>query len=266
MSAADRGIPQYSLREIILVWLAAAVPMGIAGWFAAPFISAKINSAGTGRTLAISAGLLWQFVLVLILLARERRGAKDEPRALRGVLAALWLQRPALPGTGVKDRRAWLILIPLILITGFYQIVIAKHIIRFWTAVFPFFAEPPLFSLSGYLASPQGRAEMAGNWGVFFLYVLCALFNTFLGEELLFRGLLLPRMNGVCGKADWLINGVLFGLYHVHQPWGILSTTILGVFIFSLCAKIFKCEWFGILLHSGQSVFFIVVMLGMILG
>ena len=136
-----------------------------------------------GRTLAISAGLVWQFVLVLILLARERRGAhRSQPRALRPALAALWLQGPALPGTGVKDKGAWLILIPLMMITAFYQIVIAKHIIRFWTAVFPFFAEPPLFSLSGYLASPRGRAEMAGNWGVFFLYVLCALFNSIRGK------------------------------------------------------------------------------------
>jgi membrane protease YdiL (CAAX protease family) len=38
-----------------------------------------------------------------------------------------------------------------------------------------------------------------------------AVFNTVLGEELLFRGLLLPRMNGVFGERDWLANGVLFG-------------------------------------------------------
>ena len=36
------------------------------------------------------------------------------------------------------------------------------------------------------------------------------VFNTVLGEELLFRGLLLPRMNGVFGRRDWLANGVLF--------------------------------------------------------
>ncbi|MBN1306015.1 MAG: hypothetical protein JXA13_16380 [Anaerolineales bacterium] len=36
--------------------------------------------------------------------------------------------------------------------------------------------------------------------------VIC---NTVLGEELLFRGLLLPRMQGVFGKWDWLANGLL---------------------------------------------------------
>jgi hypothetical protein len=40
-----------------------------------------------------------------------------------------------------------------------------------------------------------------------------------LGEELLFRGYLLPRMNGVFGRRDWLANGVLFAAYHLHVPW-----------------------------------------------
>ena len=45
------------------------------------------------------------------------------------------------------------------------------------------------------------------------------VFNTVLGEELLFRGYLLPRMNGVFGRRDWLANGVLFAAYHLHVPW-----------------------------------------------
>ena len=46
------------------------------------------------------------------------------------------------------------------------------------------------------------------------------IFNTVLGEELLFRGLLLPRMRGAFGRWDWLVNGVLFGVYHLHVPVG----------------------------------------------
>lgn len=47
-----------------------------------------------------------------------------------------------------------------------------------------------------------------------------------LGEELLFRGLLLPRMQGVFGRWDWAGNGVLFALYHVHVPWVIPQTFV----------------------------------------
>jgi hypothetical protein len=73
-------------------------------------------------------------------------------------------------------------------------------------------------------------------------------------------------MNGVFGKWDWAANGVLFGLYHMHQPWGIPSTSILAVFVFALCAKLFKCTWFAVIPHSGQSVFFIITMLAVLLG
>jgi len=71
---------------------------------------------------------------------------------------------------------------------------------------------------------------MVGAWGVLGLFDLFAIFNTFLGEELLFRSLLLPRMNKVFRKWDWAVNGIPFGLYHVHQPWGMLS---LGGLLFS---------------------------------
>jgi CAAX protease family protein len=51
--------------------------------------------------------------------------------------------------------------------------------------------------------------------------VTMMIFNTVLGKELLFRGLLLPRMRAAFGRWDWLANGVLFGIYHLHVPWTI---------------------------------------------
>ena len=105
---------------------------------------------------------------------------------------------------------------------------------------------------------------MVGAWNILALFTVSAIFNTILGEELLFRGLLLPRMNKVFGKWDWVVNGILFGLYHLHQPWGILSVGAL--FLFAFPTKRFRSAWFGIIAHSGQSVFFIFLMLGLVLG
>ena len=51
------------------------------------------------------------------------------------------------------------------------------------------------------------------------LTLVSLVFNYLLGEELLFRGVLLPRMAGVFGRWDWVANTVLFGLYHVHKIW-----------------------------------------------
>ena len=61
-------------------------------------------------------------------------------------------------------------------------------------------------------------------------------------------------------------NGLLFGVYHLSQPWTILGSSIVGAFFFALPTRRYRCAWFGILAHSGQSVYFLVLILGLVLG
>jgi membrane protease YdiL (CAAX protease family) len=137
---------------------------------------------------------------------------------------------------------------------------------KVWVSVFPFLSEPQGYSLGSAIATPEAKAQLAGAWDVWGLFLLSALFNTFLGEELLFRGLLLPRMKGVFGRGDWAMNGLLFGLYHLNQPWMILSSAVEGILLFALPTRLTRSSWFGITAHSGQSVFFAVVLLGVVVG
>ena len=92
-----------------------------------------------------------------------------------------------------------------------------------------------------------------------------AVFNTVLGEELLFRGLLLPRMRGAFGKRDWIANGGIFALYHLHMPWAILPTFVDGIFLNAYPARRFQSAWMGIIVHSGQSVVFTALLLVLVL-
>jgi membrane protease YdiL (CAAX protease family) len=87
-----------------------------------------------------------------------------------------------------------------------------------------------------------------------------------LGEELLFRGLLLPRMQGVFGRRDWVANGALFALYHLHQPWSILNALVDGVFLLAYPSRRFESAWMGIIVHSAQSVVLIIVVLTLVVG
>jgi membrane protease YdiL (CAAX protease family) len=130
----------------------------------------------------------------------------------------------------------------------------------------PSFAQPAGYDLGEYLDSPENQAELVGAWGFLVLFAVNALFNTFLGEEFLFRGVLLPKMRGVFGKWDWVANGVLFAAYHVHQPWGILDTIVSGVFLLALPSRRFRSTWMAIIVHSAQSVFFLFLLLGLVLG
>jgi signal transduction histidine kinase len=81
-----------------------------------------------------------------------------------------------------------------------------------------------------------------------------------LGEELLFRGLLLPRMRGAFGNRAWIVNAVLFGLYHLHQPWSIPSAITTGL-VQAYATQRWHSAWLGIIAHSAQSVFFTVALL-----
>jgi uncharacterized protein len=86
-----------------------------------------------------------------------------------------------------------------------------------------------------------------------------------LGEELLFRGVLLPRMRGVFGRVDWVANGVIFTLYHVHAPWLMPLTFVDGIFLDAYPSRRFQSAWMGIIVHSGQSILLIAVVLALVL-
>jgi membrane protease YdiL (CAAX protease family) len=254
-------LPQYSIAKILLIWTAAALPMSILGWLVAPAIAVNPQKPGFERLAVLTVGLVWQFVLVVFLLYRETGTLRWSELKHR-----LWLYRPLSPHTGQVSGRMWLWLIPLLFLTAIYEMLVSGFFDAMWVSAFPFFAEPQGFSLDAVLGTPAARQEMVGAWGLFGLFILSALFNTFLGEELLFRGLLLPRMAGAFGKWDWLMNGVFFGLYHLHQPWGMLSGVIAGSLLFALPTRLFRCSWFGIIAHSGQSIYFAFLILGLVLG
>jgi membrane protease YdiL (CAAX protease family) len=146
----------------------------------------------------------------------------------------------------------WLILIPLI---GLFSI----------EALLPAFGAPANRDLGKFLDSDVGKSFMSGNWGWFGLILVLLVFNTVLGEELLFRGFLLPRMNRVFGRRDWAANGVLFAAYHVHVPWAIPATLLVDTFATAYPAKRYQSAWIGIIVHSAQSVFVAAIVLALVL-
>jgi hypothetical protein len=73
-------------------------------------------------------------------------------------------------------------------------------------------------------------------------------------------------MGRVFGRWDWLANGLLFGAYHFHQPWAIWGSVVAGAFLYAWPAKHFRSSWMGVIVHSAQSVYFILVILALVLG
>jgi membrane protease YdiL (CAAX protease family) len=252
---------QYALWQILGIWLAAGAPMWILGWVAYPAMSAGLTSVDAGllRIKLLTVGLIWQFVLAMVILYRE-----DGKIRLSTISRRFWLNHPVSAKTGETKKSLWWWVIPLIVIVAFVEIGFRPALVQLWTTIFPFFAEPKGYDAS-VLFSPELRAQWVGAWSLLGISFVNALFNTVLGEEFLFRGVLLPKMEGLFGKWDWAANGILFSLYHLHQPWGILAGMPANL-IFAYSGKRFHSNWFPIILHSGQSVFILFLILGLVLG
>lgn len=255
----DAPLPQYSLTKTLAVWLAAAAPMAVLGWVVAPALATD-GRPGFERQAVLGIGLAWQFVLVLVLIRLEAGDLRWSTLRER-----LWLRAPRAP-SGASRPRLWFWLVPLVLLTGAFQMVLRGPLDHLWVEAVPAAAQPLGRDFGGMLATPQARAALAGRWDVLALFVVTALFNTVLGEELLFRGLLLPRMAGVFGRWDWLANGVLFGLYHLHQPWGMAGSIVSGALFYALPTRWLRSSLFGMIAHSGQSLYFSILLVGLVLG
>jgi membrane protease YdiL (CAAX protease family) len=196
----------------------------------------------------LTLGLIWQFVLVLLLVHRERG-------SLRWAVLkdALWLHSPRSPTTGRVGGRLWLVLVPALLIftaEGFFP--------------YPF-SPATGHDFAAFVGSEAGAAFMSDNWVWFAIIVVLSVFNTILGEELLFRGLLLPRMRGAFGRFDWVANGFLFALYHLHMPWVIPATLVGDTFALSYPSRRYRSALIGIIVHSSQSVLVLVLLLTLVL-
>ena len=125
---------------------------------------------------------------------------------------------------------------------------------------------PSLSELQGADIEALLVPELVGAWWFFGLVVVFGVFNSVLGEEFLFRGVLLPKMEGVFGRWSWVANGVLHGLWHVHQPWTIVGSIISSVFFYTFPTWRYRSTWMGIIVHSAQNVFFAFLVLGVVLG
>ncbi len=260
----ERHSEQYSLAKILGIWALAAAPMGILGWIVFPLLApdSELDPLGFGvtRLVLLTLGLVWLFALSMIIVHREEGDLRWATIKRR-----LRLNTPRDPATGRPRARLWLWVVPFLVAVAVVELVLNTPLENAWVSLFPFLAEPQGYGGDAIFGSQQilrGWRERGGSWPC---SSFKSVFNTILGEEFLFRGVLLPKMEGVFGRWSWVANGVLFGLYHVHQPWGIPNSVLTGL-LYTYPAYRYRSTWMSIILHSAQSVYFTFLVLGVMLG
>jgi membrane protease YdiL (CAAX protease family) len=247
---------QYSLAKILGIWAAAAVPMPflsfVIGPALAPVVDLKVEIV---RWMMIIVGLAWLFVLSMIMLRRELGTLRWSVIGKR-----MWYQTPRDPKTGEPKAKLLWWALPAVLLNGIVVFTPVGHTLQ--EAILTVFPSLRPWVMQGSdLLSP----EFVGQWWLLGVMIVSMLFNYFLGEEFLFRGVLLPKMKGVFGRWDWIVNVVLFSFWHWHQPWGFIST-IASFLIAGWASRRYQSNWIFFIAHGADGVFMFVMLLLVVAG
>jgi membrane protease YdiL (CAAX protease family) len=173
----------------------------------------------------------------------------------------LWLRTTTDPRTGKKNNALWLWLIPAIAIFALTAATpIFQSINNWWSRILPI-TEPSQYSMGILFENPE---SLVGKWELVLVILLVEILT--MSEEIIFRGVLLPRMNGVFGRADWIANGFLFAFYHLDRPWGWPGYLVYSTLTLALPARLFRSTWFSIAVHLSQTFYSLFLILGLVLG
>ena len=103
-----------------------------------------------------------------------------------------------------------------------------------------------------------------GRYWILLVWLPFWIFNI-MGEEILWRGVILPRQEVSFGKYAWMIQGFGWGLFHIAFGWQLLITLLPILFILPYIVQKRKNSWIGVLIHAAiNGPGFIAISLGWI--
>lgn len=248
---------QYSITKIIGLWLLITVPMGMARFWLLPLVENRLTiHPGIFFWLLMIGGMIWQFIVSVIILKIELGKLTWDKLKER-----LWLNHPIDPKSGRVSKKLYWMVIPVILYGALIQFTgLLNFLSEGLLKMFPFF-QPPDYVQIEQLAT----SEFHGAWYLVGIVLISSLFNYLLGEELFFRGILLPKMNGVFGRWDWVMNGILFASYHMHKIEDVPVFLVSSIFIAYLNKK-YKSFYPALLIHGVEFIPLIVMVMLVVLG
>lgn len=248
-----------------LGWLGSVLLFGIPCAVVTVFLFVvlpAVAALGASPLTTFQAGFVTPLVLMLIAAFVAYRlegrawtwaGIRDRYRLTRPDRNT-WLWTAALVG--------WLILfMPIFPINGAIQQAFAG--VHFYDAP------------AGYTAFmnglTDGKTQIFGQpftWTLFFYFLFGLFVFNILGEELWWRGYILPRQELVFGARTWIIHGVLWALFHAfyHTTLGVLLSYLPTTLAISFVAQRTRSTWPGIIGHMVSNMMLPGLMLSRLLA
>jgi membrane protease YdiL (CAAX protease family) len=121
------------------------------------------------------------------------------------------------------------------------------------TGIMPLPNSLPAFMSPQTLTDPvtvynEATGGLRGNWLPFIGMAILLFFNI-AGEELWWRGVVLPRQELAFGKWTWVIHGVMWAFFHIFKWWDVLNLLPITLSI-AFVASRFKNTSAGIFMHG----------------
>ncbi len=105
---------------------------------------------------------------------------------------------------------------------------------------------------------------IAGRWDLVLGYAVAVFFNI-AGEELWWRGFILPRQELTHGRSTWLIHGILWTLMHAFKWWQLIAVLPLAL-IFAYSAQRYKNNWPVTIAHTLGNLSYLVIIILAVAG
>lgn len=230
--------------ESLWYFLGGAIALFVAVQYGIPFLHEAYGVAPLIGWWLASGIIVFVLFVGAILAARYRTKANS----LRGVLLALNIRSMS------KTDTLWALggLLGVVALTGIVVTVSAK-----------------LFSLNllsqDLYASFLRMEKLKPSEYWLFLAWLPYFFFNIVGEELMWRGYLLPRQSATLGRYAWILNGFLWAIFHVGIGWRIAILLLPIEFIVPYVVQKRQNTWLGIIIHglyNGSG--FVMVALGVV--
>ena len=134
-----------------------------------------------------------------------------------------------------------------------------------WLASIPLFAPPEFLpslvrpDVSQVLPTEYLGVPLRGNWWLLLVHIGVLCLNIY-GEELWWRGYILPRQELVHGRWTWLIHGVQWTLFHSFWKWNLIAI-LPGAVALSFVTSRLKNTTPGIVAHWAENALGLVAIL-----
>ncbi len=243
----------FTRTQIIKLWAVVTIPLALLAWLVVPLVVYRINVPAVLTYWALlMVGMVWQMAVALWVISRQEGKLRWET-----IRRFIRLNRPRNPKDGSPTLRPfWRMFLswPAIILCLSVGVLLPLLfiVLRRFTS-FDYYIVPGLQWPAYANLTELASSEFAGQWGLLLAAFLGWGFCALCAEELFFRGVLLPRMQGAFGEKAARVNALLYAAYHLFQYWLIPFRFIEGLII-ARQSRRFSSFWPAVVIRSVEGL------------